>query len=58
MLYPSSIIIVPKQVFIWEVLTVENIKLDDFCLAKYLSPKPTYLIVGINNIKQFPTPVY
>jgi uncharacterized protein len=47
MSYPPSLIIFPKQVLIWEVPSAENITIDDFIILKYITPKPTYVVVGV-----------
>ena len=51
-------IIFPKQLLVWEVLTIETLKIEDFILLKYITPKPTYIVVGVNEPEKFPKNVY
>jgi uncharacterized protein len=54
MSYPHSLIVFPNQVLIWEVLSAETVSIDDFIILKYIQPKPTYVVVGVNNPEKFP----
>ena len=47
-------IVFRTQMFVWEVTGVESLTLDDFTILKYISPKPTYVIVGVNDPEKFP----
>lgn len=54
MTYPPSMIIFPQQMLVWEVPSLEQLKIEDFLILKYVHPKPTYVIVGVNNSDKFP----
>jgi len=54
MTYPPSMIIFPQQMLVWEVPSLEQLKIEDFLILKYVHPKPTYVIVGVNNPDKFP----
>jgi len=47
-------IIFPQQMLVWEVPSLEQLKIEDFLILKYVHPKPTYVIVGVNNSDKFP----
>lgn len=53
--YPPCLIVFPKQTLVWEVSSTESLTPDDFLLLKYLTPKPTYVIVGVTNPDAFPS---
>ena len=48
-------ILFPNQCLVWEVVSAEQLTIDDFVIMKYVTPKPTYVIVGINDISKFPS---
>lgn len=52
--YPPSMIVFPKQTLIWDVKDVESLTINDFTILKYVSPAPTYVIVGLSEPKKFP----
>ena len=54
MAYPPSMIIFPHQLLVWEVPSLEQLKIEDFLILKYVTPRPTYVIVGVNNPQKFP----
>jgi hypothetical protein len=54
MVYPHSLIVFPTQAFLWEVPSAEAINIDHFIILKYINPKPTYVIVGVNRPEKFP----
>lgn len=47
-------IVFPHQALVWEVPNLEQLKIDDFLILKYINPKPSYVIVGVNNPNKFP----
>ena len=51
-------IIFRNQLLVWEVLGLEQLKIDDFLILKYISPKPVYVIVGVNDPSKFPRDLY
>lgn len=55
--YPHSLIVFPNQVLLWEVPAAESITIDHFIILKYIAPKPTYVVVGVNNPAKFPQSV-
>jgi uncharacterized protein len=54
MVYPPSMIIFRNQLLVWEVLSIEQLTIDDFIILKYIAPKPVYVIVGSNTPQKLP----
>lgn len=58
MVYPPSLVIFTKQAFVWEVLTLQSLSIDDFSILKHITPKPTYVIVGVKEVAAFCPKIY
>ncbi len=54
MVYPHSLIVFPTQALLWEVASLEALTIDHFIILKYIHPKPSYVIIGVNHPQKFP----
>lgn len=44
--YPGSILVFPKQIFLWDVQNAADIRSHSFDIIEFIKPTPNYVIIG------------